>query len=375
MTAPRWVHEQARRAVAPSIAPPAAAAAAGGMLPWAAAMASHWRATLGDHAETEAILGVVGSSLAPKTAANYGGHFSRFAGWCERQPDRPSPLPASTTSVLRWLAADVTAADRVRAGSLQPYLSALNRVHRDLAFDEPALGHMVQQFRRGLALRQADDGRASQRVYLPPDIVEHALEWALAQDRETVRVRASSRLLFRAAVGVVLTFVTFARGITGASMLVPHVRVSAAGVTVTLDREKGRRIAGVARTITFPPNAVEGLDALLEMWEDVRGEVASSQSYFAFPHERREQPSSQVDTWLRVILAHLGASPPAGESWTGHSLRKGAASGSSAVGAPLHVVCFMGGWSIKSRAVFDYIDPTCPASAAAHRFFGWLAPR
>ena len=27
-----------------------------------------------------------------------------------------------------------------------------------------------------------------------------------------------------------------------------------------------------------------------------------------------------------------------------------------------------------SRAVHDYVDPTCPASAAARRFFGWLLP-
>ena len=70
--------------------------------------------------------------------------------------------------MLRWLAADVTASDRVRAGSLQPYLSAINRVHRDMDEQEPALGHLVQQYRRGLAHRQADAGRGARRVYLPP---------------------------------------------------------------------------------------------------------------------------------------------------------------------------------------------------------------
>ena len=69
--------------------------------------------------------------------------------------------------------------DRVRAKSLQPYLSAVNRVHRDLEFDEPALGHVVQQVRRGVALRQANAGRPSQRVYLPPPMVERVLLWAV----------------------------------------------------------------------------------------------------------------------------------------------------------------------------------------------------
>ena len=35
-------------------------------------------------------------------------------------------------------------------------------------------------------------------------------------------------------------------------------------------------------------------------------------------------------------------------------------------------ICWCGGWSILSRAVHDYIDPTCPTSLAARRFFGWL---
>ena len=32
------------------------------------------------------------------------------------------------------------------------------------------------------------------------------------------------------------------------------------------------------------------------------------------------------------------------------------------------------GWSIQSRVVFDYIDPTCPQTAASRRFLGWLRP-
>ena len=98
-------------------------------------------------------------------------------------------------------------------------------------------------------------------------------------------------------------------------------------------------------------------------------------SYFSFAHERRAFESTQVDAWLRLVLDHLGEQPPAGEVWSGHSLRKGAASGAAALDVPLFRICFIGGWSIKSRAVHDYIDATCPDTAAARRFFGWLARR
>ena len=93
----------------------------------------------------------------------------------------------------------------------------------------------------------------------------------------------------------------------------------------------------------------------------------------ALPGEKRRTfAASAIDGWLRETLTHLDVQPPPGELWSGHSLRKGAASGATAVGVALVQVCHMGGWSIQSKAVHDYIDPTCPASAAARRFFGWL---
>ena len=141
---------------------------------------------------------------------------------------------------------------------------------------------------------------------------------------------------------------------------------------MTLDNEKGKRVEGTARTITFPPGAVPGLEELLAKWERLRGEVADDAPYFAYRHERGMARSTDVDGWLKLILGYLGEAPPAGELWSGHSLRKGAASGAAAIDVALHRVCYIGGWSIQSKAVFDYIDPTCPATAACRRFFGWL---
>lgn len=40
-----------------------------------------------------------------------------------------------------------------------------------------------------------------------------------------------------------------------------------------------------------------------------------------------------------------------------------------------HPEPYMGGWSVRSAAVHDYIDASCPATPAAERFFGWLARR
>jgi hypothetical protein len=269
--------------------------------------------------------------------------------------------------------------DRVRARSLQPYLSAINRVHRDLEYEEPALGHVVQQVRRAVALRQANLGRPTQRVYLPPPVVERVLLWALRARTPQRYSDPAFRRLFRAAVAVVVTFVIFCRGDTGSALRLGDVRRSVAGVSFTLDHEKGKRVDGVARVITLPPGAVPGLEQLLALWEDVRGpmeQAVGTTSYFAFPHERAMVlRASQIDAWLQLILDHLGEHAPTGETWSGHSLRKGAASGAGAIDVVLFRICFLGGWSIKSKAVHDYIDATCPDTPAARRFFGWLTRR
>ena len=123
------------------------------------------------------------------------------------------------------------------------------------------------------------------------------------------------------------------------------------------------------------PRIHHGLEPLLAKWERFRGAVPAGSSYYLMPGERtRVLPASAVDSWLQMVLAHFKLQPPAQQSWSGHSLRKGAASAAAAIGVSLDRICFVGGWKIKAATVHDYIDPTCPASAAGRRFFGWLLP-
>ena len=337
---------------------------------WGEAMRARWDDMLGDHPEREGIMAKMARRLASSTADVYGGHFARFWRWCEAQPDHPSALPASTGTVLRWLEADVVAGGKVRAASLQPYLSAINAVHADLEYERPALGHAVAAYKAGLAHTQADGGREAERVYLPAEAVERALLWALTLDTE--RATASELQVFRAAVASVFTFVFFARGATGSALLAKHVTRSVAGTTVQLEHEKGRGRDARARAVTLPVGAVPGLDALLRKWERLRGEVDADASYYLLPGERsRALPATAIDSWLRIVLEHFDLRPPAQQTWSGHSLRKGAASAAAAVGVNLDRICFVGGWKIKAATVHD---PTCPATAAGRRFFGWLLP-
>lgn len=347
---------------------------------WASAMANALASRLSPSPQRDEIVRVMGKALAPATADSYGGHLSRFVAFCAAQPDRPSPLPATTDTVLRWLAGEVCAHGKVKAGSLQPYLSAINRIHSDMGFDTPAVGHLVESYKSGLAHDQTEQGRPSERVYLPPPVVEQILEWALR-----VELQQSGKQLqleFRAAVAVVFTYCFFARGATGAALLSKHVRRGPHGeLLITLDHEKGRAKRARSRLLTVPAASIAGLDELLAKWEAFRGEVRVTDSYYALPfevlHARTRSvtyASTQIDTWLQLVLKRFGVAAPPGEIWSGHSLRKGAASGAAAILVGLERVCHMGGWSVHSSVVKDYIDVTCPPTSACYRFFGWLLP-
>eukprot|EP00873_Tetraselmis_striata_P010231 jgi/Tetstr1/430495/TSEL_020303.t1 len=81
-----------------------------------------------------------------------------------------------------------------------------------------------------------------------------------------------------------------------------------------------------------------------------------------------------MSDWLSTSVRLVGAAPPAGTSWTSHSLRKGVASAANAVGVPLSHIRYQGGWATNSDVVLDYIDPNVLPSPGAWFFFGHIAP-
>lgn len=325
---------------------------------------------MGDVPEAARVAEVMASALTGSTVENYSRHFVRFANWCEQRS--LCALPATTDTVLRWLASDVCVGGKVRAKSLKPYLAAINTLHADLEMERPAVGRRIERFRRGLAHEQGRSRKAA-RTYVPAWVIGKAHDVGLALTDDELSTAGGKRLL-QAIVATVFTFCFAARGGSGTALMASDVRPSSAGLHVTLGVEKTRHAASVSRVLTLDVDRIPGLERLLQRWEAVRGDVPENYSYYALPGQS-SFPSTQVDTWLKQVLDHVGATPPAGEAWTGHSLRIGAASAMDAEGVSLRRICHLGGWAAQSAAVKDYIDPTCPHSDAGRRYFAWLLPR
>eukprot|EP00873_Tetraselmis_striata_P019879 jgi/Tetstr1/440143/TSEL_028500.t1 len=81
-----------------------------------------------------------------------------------------------------------------------------------------------------------------------------------------------------------------------------------------------------------------------------------------------------MSDWLSTTVRLVGAAPPAGTSWSSHSLRKRATSAANAIGVPLSHIRYQGGWATNSDVVLDYIDPNVLPSPGAWFFFGHIAP-
>ena len=87
----------------------------------------------------------------------------------------------------------------------------------------------------------------------------------------------------------------------------------------------------VSRNVRLEVDLIPGLRALLDKWKRARGDVKPDASFYAL-HGQRSFPAKQVNAWFKLVLGHLEARPPAGEVWTGHSLRKGAATAAAGSG-------------------------------------------
>ncbi|XRB13471.1 hypothetical protein RI054_06g33090 [Pseudoscourfieldia marina] len=98
---------------------------------------------------------------------------------------------------------------------------------------------------------------------------------------------------------------------------------------------------------------------LLQAYLDVRQHVRGCKHFWELPSSKRWLASSIDDMLQRVLKLLPHHVPPPGCTWTGHSLRSGAASAGYAVTKDLLVICHYGGWARGSDVMQDdYIDPS-----------------
>eukprot|EP00873_Tetraselmis_striata_P020367 jgi/Tetstr1/440631/TSEL_028941.t1 len=326
-------------------------------------------------------LDLLSSSLSAQTLKSYAGRLSQFAEFCH-DSENISPLEATTATVVRYVAW-IGERGHIAAKSLQPYLSAINTFFELHNLDPIAKDSLhLTSARRGLMLRQRRLDAAPLRVPLPADV---AYRFDTKAELIVSAPYPEYHHNFRALLASVVNFMFFARGLTGVSCRVRDVHVDDYNITLQVYREKGRagrRGPDDLRVLLLPVSEHPRVARLLRHFIDNVQSVPlvsvglAASNFWAVTVAEQSKPwtAATMSDWLSTAVNLVNAAPPAGTSWTSHSLRKGAASAANAIGVPLSHIRYQGGWATNSDVVLDYIDPNVLPSPGAWFFFGHIAP-
>jgi hypothetical protein len=129
-------------------------------------MRNHVGTLVGTDDLGDLVLDLLTGSLAPTTYNNYGTGMRRLTVFSNKEGI--TPLEATAANMLRftaWLARSGT----IAANSLQPYFSAINKFFRDHLKESVALGPLLTDARRGLAIQQQPITREWIRILLLRD--------------------------------------------------------------------------------------------------------------------------------------------------------------------------------------------------------------
>ena len=351
--------------------------------PWAANIRAHYTAVFGADE-----LGCLAAELLvhakePTTYRTYSSAYRSFMTYCDEvglEPEKATWI--SIVRYLAWLGRRGT----VGAGSLQVYLSAIDRVRQDSGFAPVTTHECVSGVMEGLQGAQVDLSPPAVRIPLPASLAMGALRLSVDALRRARRRTLSATLEARAHLSVAFGFALCVRADTLHSLQMADVRIDPPGpgarITVHLRREKGRnkqQRGPQHRVITLPQSDLpQALTASLRVWAGLRqGQAAAATDLWwdvAAQPAGAKWTAATVTEWLRLSLDLQDAAPSADGQYSSHSLRKGAASALNAIGVTLPVIRAHGGWAADSAVVLDYIDPAVRPCAAARAFFGWLAP-
>jgi len=300
------------------------------------------------------------------TWQSYSSKLQRWFDFCtrvQREQGKPPipPFPARHAHLLAYLGF-LRQEGLVAAGSLQPYLSAINSWHADLGLPKPAVGHTITRIRRGYGELQPDfeDGETvTGRRPIPADVVLSILQLATAT--------SSSTSLRRAATANVICFAFMLRADSCVRLRRKHISFTQDGLVLqVLTKTRGRDVS----TTVHRPGQDEVFWMLWE-WMQINPGGPDSLLWALDGASDGSFASTCIVRWLQVCCDVLHLHPPAGETWGGHSHRSGGATAALSIDVSLPAIARFGIWD-RIASLQPYLDPAVGPSAAALFFFEHL---
>jgi len=317
-------------------------------------------------------------SFRPLTRRSYMSRWRAFATYCRDRNLRA--LPADAAAIVGYVAFEHSRG-ALAPKSLAKYLSTIRTVHAMACHPDPTAAKVVSLAVAGHKAAHAArvDGQDLKRLPIPANFIKRVL---------LVGVYTNDVELARRCCGLVWAYVLFNRPGAAADMRFKDFRVTAAGVECQVPSFKGGVRQGAARIAVVVPfsvtNAVGG-DDVINLLARLLNEHAvvgrrADERLFAPGHlpaaERaRDLGAGATNIWLSELLARLDVSPPLGGSYSGHSLRSGAASAAYSLGFPVEVVADLCAHRSVHTTLRYYIAVRFRATRQAQELLGrWRPP-
>ena len=284
---------------------------------------------------------LLAQSFRPLTRRSYMSRWRAFATYSRDRHLRA--LPADAATIFGKIALE-NGRGALPPKSLAKYLSTIRTVHAMACHSDPTSAKVVSLAVAGHKAAHAErmDGQNCKRLPIPAEFIKRVL---------LVGVYTTDVELSRRCCGLVWAYVLFNRPGAAADMRFKDFRVTAAGVEGQVPSFTGGVRQGAARIAVVVPfsvtNAVGGDDVInllarLLNEHAVVGRRADerlfSPGHFPAAERARDLGAGATSIWLAELLARLDVSPPLGASYSGHSLRSGAASAAYSLGFPVEVV-------------------------------------
>lgn len=304
-------------------------------------------ATPPDHARARA----AGEELQAKaradsTESTYRRARKHYEAWCKTTGR--TAYPADPQTFIDYLGALHANPKRTAVSTVRVRLAAVRRRHVELGH-EPPDGKAIEDAVKGYI---REYGKAAQRQARPLHVTDLPRILA-AMDLTTMRgLRDRAILLVGFAGG-------FRRG-EFAAVTVADLEWDDRGVRILIPRSKSDQEGeGYRKTIPFGDRAETCPVTALRVWLDKAGiraghvirPIRKNDKVWG---ERVQPPVIAAVVAARARAAGLVVDPTGGQTWSGHSLRRGFATDAVEAGAPAHKIRAQGGW--RAAVPVQYFD-------------------
>jgi len=312
----------------------------------------------------------------PSTRSSFMSRWKAFLAFCD---DRLLvPLPDDAATIVGYIAHE-TDRQAPAPKSLAKYLSTIRSIHALAGWPDPTRAHIVVLAAAGQkAVHAARVGAQSRkRLPIPAEFIMQVPNVGLV----TTDVE-----LARRCGGLVWAYVLFNRPGAAADMRYRDFRVTAAGVECQVPFFKGGVSQGEERIATTVPYAAGDLraDKVVRLLRRLLGDHARhrrdpAKRLFAPGYWRTAQRAADlgagvINLWLAELAARLDLRPPLGGTYSGHSLRSGAASAAYSLGFPVEVVADWCTHRSVATTLRDYNAVRYRATAEAQELLGRYWP-